>query len=130
MSVARWQRAWSRALTRRNFVNRNPIESSVCRITGLALVLNETGNGLSRHRVRAAGKWAFFSRGPGGYLMIRTPGRELWQQRGPDGAVFATSCYDVNGLAIGNDGSYFLAGDAQGPTSGFFDSTLLMQFLP
>jgi uncharacterized delta-60 repeat protein len=46
------------------------------------------------------------------------------------GAVFTTSEYGVNGLAIGNDGSYYLAGDAQDPSSGVFDSTLLVHFLP
>ena len=46
------------------------------------------------------------------------------------GAVLTTSEYDVSGLAIANDGSYYLAGDAQDPTSGIFDSTLLVHFLP
>jgi hypothetical protein len=62
--------------------------------------------------------------------MIRTPGHELRHQRGQDGDVFANSYYDVSGLAIGNDGRHYLAGDGQDPKSGFFDSTLLVHFSP
>jgi uncharacterized delta-60 repeat protein len=46
------------------------------------------------------------------------------------GAVLTTSEYAVGGLAIASDGSYYLAGDAQDPSSGVPDSTLLVHFLP
>jgi hypothetical protein len=39
---------------------------------GLVLLPNETMIGRSRLQVRAAGHWAFFTRGPGGFLMIFT----------------------------------------------------------